>query len=308
MKKPSRNNKNGKDVLTLQRFSRDVRCTLSEAFDAPRPERIVLAPGILNALQILFANMDVRRVMLSSEEYYGPAHLPAQRVAQVPSEQIVPRIKGFRPDVVIVSVVSWRGTPLPVRQLFSQIRKLHGGRRRPVLIADYSHAGAVGFPGVKSLGADLVCGDLDKWVTAPGRCGKLAFLWFKSRWLFSTAETAFEPFFLARDNADSLFASRWVDPSEIVRAHEWLKHVGMCRSMLLGRHRANQKFALQLASLFGISEPVKSNILWLPRDRMNDKHVRELERQGLVWRTADGRIRILCRADTAHRYRLPHAA
>ena len=294
---PSKRDKTGRDILALQRLSREIRGAISELFDAPQPERIVLAPGILNALQILFASMDVRRVMLSTKEYYGAAHFPAQRVAQVKVEEIAAGINEFRPDVLILSVVSWKGDALPVSRIFSEIRKGRGLQCRPLLVADYSHAGALGFPSAKNLGADVLCGDLAKWVMPPPDCGKLAFLWFKSRRLFVTAKTAFKPFFLATDTPGTPFAARWVDPSEIRRVHDWFKRERLSRSKLLAKDCANKELALRLASLFGISGSVESNILWLGRGRMNQKHVRGLERAGLVWKTPDGKIRIVCRAD-----------
>ena len=111
------------------------------------------------------------------------------------------------------------------------------------------------------------------------------------------AKTAFKPFFLATDTPGTAFASRWVDPNEIRRVHDWLKQERLSRSKLLEKDGANKEFALRLASLLGISGPVESNILWLGRGRANQKHVRRFERSGLVWKTPDGRIRILCRAD-----------
>ena len=44
---------------------------------------------------------------------------------------------------------------------------LRSRARAPLLVLDYTHAGAVGFPNMGSFGADLTCGDFAKWVTPP---------------------------------------------------------------------------------------------------------------------------------------------
>jgi hypothetical protein len=169
----------------------------------------------------------------------------------------------------------------------------HG--RTPLLVADYCHAGAVGFPSVKKLAADVVCGGAGKWVTPPLWDSRLGFLWFGSELLFSQATRAFAPFFLATDQQSLSLVSRWIDPAEVRALEAWLAHRSLNRSALIAQYRADKEFASGLAARFGIDCP-QSNILWLNHGLSRDKRLRALERLGLTWRMPDGKIRILCRA------------
>ena len=272
-----------------------IRQTFCNMFEAPPPNRIVLVPSILGALQILFANMQVRRVLLTDGEYYGAPHLPAQRVMASSVNNLLKGVKEFRPDAVIVSVVTWKGEVLPCAELFSQIRRMRKHGMTPLLVADYCHAGAVGFPSVKKLAADVVCGGAGKWVTPPLWDSRLGFLWFGSELLFSRAKGAFAPFFLATNHQSLSLVSRWIDPAEVRALEAWLAPRSLNRSALIAQYRADKEFASGLAALFGIDCP-QSNILWLNHGLSRDKRLRALERLGLTWRMPDGKIRILCRA------------
>lgn len=283
-------------IRELHRKARRIAQTFSVLFDAPPSSRIVLAPGILVGLQVLFAKLQVRRILLGDGEYYGAPHFPVQRVFSGDVDQLLKLTKECRPDAVIVSVVTWRGKVLPCAKLFSEIRRARRRERAPLLVADYSHAGAIGFPSVKKLGADLVCGGPGKWLTPPTWDSKLAFLWFASSSLFSEAKVAFAPFFLALDQEPPFLVSRWIDPGEIRALDAWLRNQRLNRAALKARHRADREVASRLAARFEMDCP-ESNILWLPRRHAADRIVEKLDRLGLVWRMPDGKIRILCRAE-----------
>jgi len=283
------------EIHELHSKARRIRQTFCALFEAPPASRIVLVPGILGALQILFAKLAVRRILLTGGEYYGAPHFPAQRVVSTGVHKLMECTKEFRPDVVIVSVVTWKGDVLPCTELFSEIRRLRGQRRSPLLVADYCHAGAVGFPSVRKLAADVVCGGAGKWITPPLWDSKLGFLWFGSGSLFSRAKAAFMPFYLATDQQPLFLVSRWIDPAEVRALDTWLARRRLDRPALMAQYRADRKFASHLAARFGIDRP-QSNILWLSRGHARNPRVRELERLGLTWKMPDGSIRILCRA------------
>ena len=99
-----------------------LRTTISDLFQAQPAERIVLAPGILVPLQILFAHLGVRRILLTTEEYYDESHFPAQTVRASRAEAIPELVRSERFDAVIASPASWRGERLDVRGLFQSIR------------------------------------------------------------------------------------------------------------------------------------------------------------------------------------------
>jgi len=280
------------DLHELEREAGGIRQALSRLLDAPSPRHIVLAPGLLAALQILFAKLGVRRILLTEGEYYGAAHFPAQKVMRAGGDWLMDAARKFRLGAVIASVVSWRGAALPCPELFSEIRRLSP---HSLLVADYCHAGAAGFPSVKRSGADVVCGGMGKWITPPGRESRLGFLWFRSRRLYAQAESAFLPFFLATERAPRFPVSRWLDPAEVRWLSAWLEKRGLTRAALVEQHRADSAFAARLAARFGLPTP-PTNILWLDRAQARSPLAGALERRGLAWRLPDGRSRVLCRA------------
>jgi len=290
------------EIPELQSKARRIRQIFCDLFEAPPPGRIVLVPGILAALQILFAKLAVRRIVLTDGEYYGAPHFPAQRVASARVNNLIECTKEFRPDVVIVSVVTWKGEIQPCSEIFSEIRRQRRQEMTPLLVADYCHAGAAGFPGAKKLAADVVCGGAGKWITPPLWDSKLGFLWLGSGSLFSRVKSAFLPFFLATDQQPLFLVSRWIDPAEVRAVDTWLADRRLNRPSLMAQYRADRKFASELADRFGVECP-QSSILWLSRGHSRDKEVRELERLGLTWRMPGGRIRILCRASAGAGYR-----
>ena len=273
-----------------------LRSTISDLFQARPPERIVLAPGILVALQILFAHLGVRRILLTTEEYYDESHFPAQTVRVSRADAIPDLVRSQRFDAVIASPASWRGERLAVRELFQSIRD-QLGEAAPLLVADTAHVGAVGFPTVTGLGADLVCGDLEKWILPPDRTTRIAFLWSRSQALAEHLARAFQPFFLATEGSTAPLLARWVDPAEVLELSRWLDEHDAIREHLQERHLADLKLAAWLSRRFGHTRDPKTSILWLDPDHGTDPLVMELAKMGLAWQLPGRGIRILCRSD-----------
>ena len=273
-----------------------LRRRVSDLFGAGPAEHVVLAPGILIGLQVLLPGLGVRRICLSDREYYGRAHFPAQEMCSPALEDLVECAAGARPDAVLASLVTWRGEEIPIARLFRRIRA-QCGRRAPLLIADCTHAGAVGFPELGKLGADMVCGDTGKWILPPGRESRIAFLWFRTEALARAARRAFEPFFLAAGSRDGFLYSRWLDPAEVLSVEDWYRRRRLGRPDLERRHRANLRLAARLAGRFGVTPAEGNSILRLAAGSPAVSLLAKLESLGLVWRLPDGTIRIQCRAD-----------
>jgi selenocysteine lyase/cysteine desulfurase len=281
----------------LGRSTRDasrLRREIARLFGAAPAERIVLAPGMLSALRHLFFALRVDRLLLTTDEYYGPRHFPAMSVETVPVPALVARIRKFRPGAVIASVVSWQGKPLPVAALFGEIRRALGARS-PLLVADYTHAGAIGFPVASDLQADIVSGDPEKWLLPPRQRSRLAFLWMRSPRLFRTAQQTFAPFFLAVEDRAVPRSARWLDPEEVRTVAEWFSVARLTRRGLIDRHHANLRMKRTVARVLGVDPDGPASVLWTNR-RMPES-LERLERLGLVWRGRDGYTRILCRSE-----------
>jgi selenocysteine lyase/cysteine desulfurase len=281
------------DLRHSTRDASRVRREIARLFDATPAERIVLAPGMLSSLRHLFFALHVDRLMLTADEYYAPHHFPAMRVETVPASALVARIGRSRPGAVIVSVVSWQGKPLPVAALFGEIRRAFGARA-PLLIGDYTHAGAIGFPAVFDLQADIVSGDPAKWLLPPRQGSRLAFLWVRSPRLFRTAQQTFAPFFLAVERQTVPRSARWLDPEEVRAVAAWLAAARLTRRGLLDRHHANLRMKRAVAQALGVSPDGPASVLWTKK-RMPEL-LERLERLGLAWRV-DGFTRILCRSE-----------
>jgi len=191
----------------------DLRRTISDLLEVRHSHRIILTPGILVALRILFPQFQIKRILLTTEEYYGESHFPGETARVAGCEAIPELLKKRNFDALVASPASWRGVRQPVAELFGWIRKTLG-KKTPLLIADYAHAGSIGFPSVESLGADVVCGDLEKWILPPDCNSRVAFLWFRTHRLFVRAARAFRPFFLATESSSVSMLARWVDPAD----------------------------------------------------------------------------------------------
>jgi hypothetical protein len=280
------------DISQASRDATRVRREIARLFDGPPARRVVLAPGGLSALRHFFSVLGVERLALTAEEYYAPRHFPAITVTSTPTSGILSRVRKSRPQAVIVSVVSWRGEPLPVGEIFAEIRAQSASA--PLLVADYTHAGAIGFPPMTALNADLVCGDPEKWLLPCGP-SKLGFLWMGSPALFRVARAAFAPFFLAVDARSDPRSARWVDPLEVGRIARWLTDARLTRRKLDARHQGNLRMKQMLAETLGIDSRGDSSVIWTTA-RVPTPLRKRLESLGLIWR-AGTHARILCRAE-----------
>jgi len=274
----------------------DLRATISDLLEVHHSDRIILAPGILIALRTLFSHLHIERIALTSEEYYGAEHFPAATVRAASCDALFdPRLTGDC-DAVLASPASWRGARQPVAELFDSIREALG-EGAPLLVADYAHAGSVGFPSVDRLGADVICGDLEKWILPPDWNTRVAFLWFRTQSLFDRAVEAFRSFFLATKNSDVSMLARWVDPADVLAVSRGLASLGLTPDQLRVRHRADMRLALELASRVEPARIPETSILWFEEGVLDGETLEELEKLGLVWRLPGLGTRVLCRSD-----------
>jgi hypothetical protein len=277
-------------------MANDLRSTISDLLEVPHSDRIILAPGILVALRVLFSHLHIERIGLTSEEYYGAEHFSGVTVHTASCDALFDPLLTADFEAVLASPASWRGGRQPVEELFASIRK-QLGRRAPLLVADYAHAGSVGFPSVEGLGADVVCGDLEKWILPPDWNTRVAFLWFRTERLFVRAAEAFRSFFLATKTPATSMSARWVDPSDVQSVSQGLASLGVTPDRLRDRHRADMRMARELA---GAAEPARvpqTSILWFEENELDGDTVEELEKYGLVWRLPGRGTRVLCRSD-----------
>lgn len=281
------------DTSRDEESARRLRGQISSLFGAPRPSDIVLAPGGLIALRILFNCLGVKRLLLTEDEYYEPLHFSGLDVVVCKSDALVQTAKRVRPDVAIASVVSWKGKYLNVPEYFSAICRFN---RPPLLVADYAHAGACGFPRIRSLHADLVFGDIAKWVTPPGFNANVTYLWGGSRTVKAVIREAFQGFYLATSHNSSK-AATWVRPEDIQAILGFLVEKQLTRRDLLRQFSRNIAVARTLAEDLRLRNVPDTGIVWTSGSRKRAKRkFARLEQQGLVWKIADG-YRVLCRAE-----------
>ena len=274
----------------------DLRATISDLLEVHHSDRIILAPGILVALRVLFSHLHIERIALTSEEYYGAEHFPGATVRTASCDALFDPLLTGDFEAVLASPASWRGVRQPVAELFDSIRK-QLGRRAPLLVADYAHAGSVGFPSVDRLGADVICGDLEKWILPPDWNTRVAFLWFRTQRLFLQAVEAFHSFYLATNTSDVSMLARWVEPADVLAVSRGLESLGVTRDQLRARHRADMRLARELASSVEPARIPETSILWFEEGELDGETLEELEKLGLVWRLPGRGTRVLCRSD-----------
>lgn len=278
-----------------------LREIIGELFAAAPSDQIILTPGTLIGFLTLLNGFKIKKIALTDCEYYSPQHLPSFETKTFGIENFAPETAMFQPDAVIASVVSWQGVKLPASELFAEIRNRFGNGKTPLLIADYAHAGAVGFPPVADLGADIVCGDLYKWITPADYYGNLGFIWFKERSLYEQAKKLFRPFFLATEDKTefSFKKARWVNTKELKNLLAWLSENEISRARLLETHKANYELAKDVARKLKLSESVQSNIIWVDEAEMRNASFDHFKKAGLAWEF-EGKIkglRLLCRSE-----------
>jgi hypothetical protein len=273
-----------------------MRRIISELFLAQPADQIVLTPGILAGLQILFGHLGIKRLALSEEEYYGARHFPNLEVRYFAAADFVDSVSRWSPDAALVSLVGWRGKVLPVQKWFEHLSS-HRPSERTLLIADYSHAGACGFPAANELNADVVCGDPAKWILDQQH-ENLAFLWFGPEKLFREVRPPFAPFYLALSDPEDLLFSRWIEPRVLESTLSRMES-RLDRRILCDRHSRNLELSERLSVLVAGRGRTGSAILWLDGAPLPEAIPGWMSERQLIWKLPEGAVRIMCRADLA---------
>src|ERR1043166_4351691 len=240
-------------------FASRLRRKMSSPFAVPQPERIVLTPGILIGLHLLFAGLAVRKLLTTTGEYHTSAHFPRLITSESDVTTLLTSTKRFKPDALLASLVTWKGDVLPLGDLFSRFRTTLRSDC-PLLVADCTHAGAIGFPPLRRIHADVICGDLCKWITPLEYQRNLAFLWFANKRMAETARQIFNPFFLATEDQTVEPVARWIDPAVVRNVLEQLNASKMKRENIASRHSANITMAHILSKRFGLTRTPESSI------------------------------------------------
>lgn len=267
-----------------------LRRQVARVHSLAKPERIIFGCGVMACLRHLFLLRQHTHFALTSIEYYGPEHFPGRRVDVFEPDGLVEGVVEARPQVVIASLAGWAGGRFPLADWFAAIRKQFGPAS-PLLVADCCHAGAVGFPGLAQIGADLVCGDLAKWV-APTGADKVAFVWPATRALFEELSPLFAGYYLSVEGQDTANAGSFVSPSTISTLSELYQSVEASPEQLAARFRTNLLLARSLSGDTSIEScnvclPATSPVL----------HTPVLREAALTRDRGDGRVRVMCRAD-----------
>lgn len=279
--------------------AREVRRLLADVYGAAPSGAVVLAPGTLAGLRLMLGALRVKRVALSAGEYFDGASFPGAKVDLVRPEALPAHVVRSRCDAVVVSIVTWRGERLPLEPLFREIRKRPGGgARTPLLVADFSHAGAAGFPKVGEVGADIVVGDVTKWLTPPQWPDRLAFLWCRTAGLRLVAKRVFATFYLAAVRPEAALEARWVDPEALARVVAWRRIATVTRGQLLKRSRADLKLAIRMARWCGVPAP-SSSLVWITSAAGIARIPGWVKDTGLLWHPPGGGARVMCRSDLA---------
>lgn len=284
----------------LPKQATEVRRSLQELMGLGEPDRIILTPGVLVALRLLFASLGVRKLAMSSEEYYSPLHFPGIETQTFEPHNLSEGIASFQPDAAIVSAVTWKGRVLWSHSLFSEIKKRVG-----LLVADCTHIGAIGFIDMEQMPADLLCSDAGKWIVPGNWTERLAFLYPQTPVMRERCQTTFGGFFLASSEQrdKELISANWVSPAGLQLYATYLSQIR--RPQLLASHVANLGFALHVSRRFKNSRhDPNCAIVYLPATPGFDQLLTELTNCHLAWHI-DGGVRITCRSHEYERSRTP---
>jgi hypothetical protein len=285
------------DVRADYRRARAVRKLLADVYGAAPDSAVFLAPGTLAGLRLVLEACGVKRVALSAGEYFDARSFPAARVDIVRAAALVAHLGRYRADAVVTSIVTWRGERLPLEPLFRELRRRMGAGT-PLLVADFSHAGAAGFPRVADSGADVVVGDVTKWITPPPAPDRLAYLWFRTAGLRLLAQRVFAPFYLAAVKPGATLEARWVDPEAVAQVAERQRARRVTRKGLMRRYRSDLKLAARMARWCFAAAPT-SSLVWI-RSAAGMARIPDWVRErGLLWRPPGGGARVMCRSDLA---------
>jgi hypothetical protein len=283
-------------VAADYRLARAARQLVAEVYGAAS-SAVVLAPGTLAGLRLIFPSLGVKRVVLSEGEYFGAASFPDARVDVVSADGLLEVVVRRPPDAVVLSAVTWRGERLSVGPIFRHIRKRLGAKA-PLLVADFAHAGAAGFPRVAEVGADIVVGDVTKWITPPSWSDKLAWLWFRAPEHRALARRVFASFYLALGRPSSALEARWVDPDAVEKVAAFRLSAKVTRRRLVERHAQDHALARRMARSCGAPEP-SSSLVWVRSAAGIAKIPKWARDVGLLWHPPGGGVRVMCRSDLA---------
>jgi selenocysteine lyase/cysteine desulfurase len=285
------------DARRDYRRAREVRRLLADVYGAAPDAAVFLAPGTLVGLRLVLEALAVKRVALTTGEYFDARSFPDARVDAVRAVALPAHLAAHRADAVVASVVTWRGERLPVETLFRQLRRRMGAAA-PLLVADFCHAGAAGFPRVADSGADVVVGDVTKWITPPPAPDRLAFLWFRTAGLRVLAQRIFAPFYLAAAKPSSALEARWVDPDALAQVVARQQARRVTRQALVRRYRADLKLAARMARWCYAAAPT-SPLVWVRTAAGMARIPDWVSERGLLWRPPGGGARVMCRSDLA---------
>ena len=278
------------------RLAGQVRQLVTEVHGAAS-SAVVLAPGTLSGLRLVFASLGIERIALSEGEYFDAGSFPDAAVDVLDADDVLESVVRRRPNAVLLSQVTWKGERLPLEPIFRHIRRRLGART-PLLVADYAHAGAAGFPKAAESGADIVIGDVTKWITPPTWPDRLAYLWFRSPAHRGQARRIFASFYLALAKPTAQLEARWVDPVAVEKVVAFRMSAKPTRRELVERHANDLALAKRLAGWCGVPQP-SSALLWVGTAAGVAKIPKWVEDQGLLWRPAAGGARVMCRSDLA---------
>jgi len=253
-------------------------------------ERAILAPGALVALRLLFHHEGVSSVLLSDREYYAAAHFPDLEVHIAPFEDLAPAAERFSPGAVVASLVSWRGEVGDVEGLCRSLGEVDVS---PLVCLDWCHAGAVGFPEAEGLDADLLFGDVSKWLIPARAPDRMAFL-LGGEDLDAPLRSCFGGLYRSGGGRTAREA-RWIDDARLGEVAERVRDVAIDRDRLRARHEKNMALARTMAHANGQPEP-DAAILWFPDASAEALDLTALPSPGLAWET-DAGVRVLCQAE-----------
>ncbi len=285
------------DVQAAYERAKEVRALLADVYGATPAAAVVLAPGALAALRLVLGALGAKRVVVTDAEYFDTAAFPAARVDAVEPARLVARVVKRPPDAVLASVVTWKGDRLPLESAFAEIRTALGADA-PLLVADFAHAGAAGFPKVRSTHADVVLGDVTKWITPPQMPDRLAWLWFGPAPLRRLAERLFAAFYLALPRPGTALQARWVMPEAVGAVAEFRRNTGITRRALLRRARADLHLAGRIARWCGAAAP-SSALVWIATEDGAKRVPPWVASRGLLWQPSADVARVMCRSDLA---------
>lgn len=265
-----------------------LRESMEALFSLTRRGKLFLTPGVTVALRLLMPSLGIQSIAMSDQEYYVSGHFPAQKVSIIPIEHLSSGgcVGGY--DALILSDVSWTGRRLPLEIIFGFLKR-ELGTACPILIADCSHSGAAGFAASGSYFADIVLGDLSKWMLPTGM-RPLAFIYSNSSRFDLACEEVFASLFLSTENSVE-HAVRWIEPDSITSIAGWMRCVPPCKVYAAQQYERNVMFKHQLLDRLRCDDS-GTLMLWTGPDEQKLKDISP----SLLSRSL-GLCRIMCRED-----------